>query len=408
MKLRIAAVITLLVVALVAVAASLGVLPGPGAATAATSFLTATASTTDVTDEVAATGTVQPAQTYALSFGAGPVITDAGSASASSSSNGSSSSSNSSSNTSGGASVAWPVTAVNVKVGDRVKKGDVLATAATSDLEAQIDLAANSRSAADISAAQASTNLANATTTTADQAQVAYLNARNADAKAIAAEAALRAQAAFASLVAPADGIVTAVNVRVADTASSSTAISLASSTLQVTTSIVESDIGKISTGQKATVTISAVDASLGGTVSAIAPSGSASGNSGVVSFSVQVLLDAPPDSVRPGMSADVSVVTASATNVLAIPSRALSGSAGNYTVRVMAADGTVAARSVTVGLVTSSLAEIQSGLQAGEQVVTGTSSTQTTVNGTGGGGLGGGGRGVTTFPGGGNIVPGR
>ncbi len=402
MKLRIAAVITLLVVALVAVAASLGVLPGPGAATAATSFLTATASMTDVTDEVAATGTVQPAQTYALSFGAGPVITDAGSASASSSSNGSSS------NASNGASVAWPVTAVNVKVGDRVNKGDVLATAEPSALQAQVDEATRTTEGADISLSQATTNLANAVSTTAkNQAQIAYYNAQTAQARATTAAAALQAQLAFASLTAPADGIVTAVAVRVGETAPSSTAISLASSTLQVTTSVVESDIGKISTGQKATVTITAVAASLGGTVSAIAPSGSASGNGGVVSFAVQVLLDAPPDSVRPGMTADVSVVTASATNVLAIPSRALSGSAGSYTVRVMAADGTVAARSVTVGLVTSSLAEIQSGLQVGEQVVTGTSSTQTTVNGIGGGGLGGG-RGVTTFPGGGNFVPGR
>jgi macrolide-specific efflux system membrane fusion protein len=405
MKLRIAAVITLLVVALVAVAASLGVLPGPGSATAATSFLTATASTTDVTDEVAATGTVQPAQTMALSFGAGPVITDAGSASASGSGNGSSASS--SSGGSGGASISWPVTAVNVKVGDRVRKGDVLASADGSFLQAQIDEATNARSAADISLSQASTNLANATSKTTDQAQIAYLNAETADARAIAAESALQAQAAFLSLVAPADGIVTTVAIRVGDTAPSSAAITLASTTLQVTTGIVESDIGKISIGQKATVTIAAVAASLGGTVSAIAPSGSASGNSGVVSFAVQVVLDAPPDSVRPGMSADVSVVTASATNVLAIPSRALSGTAGNYTVRVIAADGTIAVRSVTVGLVTSSLAEIQSGLQAGEQVVTGTSSTQATVNGAGGGGLGGG-RGVTTFPGGGNFVPGR
>ena len=404
MKLRIAAVVALLVVAAVAIAASLGVLPGPGAATATTSFLTATASMTDVTDEVAATGTVQPAQTYALSFGAGPVVADAGSASASSSSNGSSSSSNSSSSSSG-SSVSWPVTAVNVKVGDRVKKGDVLATADAAALQAQIDEASRARTVADISLSDAAIKLEKATTSTTDQAQIAYLNAQTADARAIAAESALQAQAAFTSLVASADGTVTAVAIRVGETAPSSTAISLASSTLQVTTSVVESDIGKISVGQKATVTISAVDASLEGTVNAIAPSGSASGSGGVVSFTVQVLLDAPPDSVRPGMSADVSVVTASATNVLSIPSRALSGSAGSYSVRVVAADGTVAARSVTVGLVTSSLAEIKSGLEVGEQVVTGTSSTQATVSGAGGTG---GGRGGTTFPGGGVLVPGR
>ena len=92
-------------------------------------------------------------------------------------------------------------------------------------------------------------------------------------------------------------------------------------------------------------------------------------------------------------MSADITITAASANGVLAIPSRALTGNPGSYTVRVVAADGSVSTRSVQVGLVTSSLAEIKSGLQAGELVVTGTSSSQNTVtNGFGGGGFGGGG----------------
>jgi macrolide-specific efflux system membrane fusion protein len=94
-------------------------------------------------------------------------------------------------------------------------------------------------------------------------------------------------------------------------------------------------------------------------------------------------------------MSADISIVAASASNVLSIPSRALAGNAGAYTVRVVAADGSVATRTVEVGLVTSSLAEIKSGLQAGELVVTGTSSTQNQATTTVGGGA---------FPGGGII----
>jgi hypothetical protein len=97
-------------------------------------------------------------------------------------------------------------------------------------------------------------------------------------------------------------------------------------------------------------------------------------------------------------MSTDVTITTASATGVLAIPSRALTGSAGAYRVRTLAADGTVATRTVTVGLVTSSLAEVKSGLQAGDTVITGTSSQQSTTTRTGtgafpgGGGAGGGG----------------
>ncbi len=100
------------------------------------------------------------------------------------------------------------------------------------------------------------------------------------------------------------------------------------------------------------------------------------------MAFAVDIALDTPPVGLKPGMSADVSIVAASAGGVIAIPSRALSGSAGQYTVRVLASDGSVDVRSVEVGLITSSLAEIRSGLEAGERVVTGTSSSQDTTNG--------------------------
>ena len=118
-----------------------------------------------------------------------------------------------------------------------------------------------------------------------------------------------------------------------------------------------------------------------------------------MVSYAVTIAIDSPPAGLRPGMSADVTVVAASASNVLSIPSRALSGSAGAYTVRVVAADGTVSVRDVEVGLVTSALAEIKSGLQQGERVVTGTSSSQSSTTTVGGGGA---------FPGGGFIRQGR
>jgi hypothetical protein len=187
--------------------------------------------------------------------------------------------------------------------------------------------------------------------------------------------------------------------------APSGVAIEMQSAALEVTTQVVESDVTKISNGQPASVTIAAINASLNGTVASIAPSGSSSGSNGVVEYAVEIALDAPPSTLRPGMSADVSIVTASASGVLAIPSRALSGSAGSYTVRVVNADGTIETRAVTVGLVTSSLAEIQSGLQAGERVVTGTSSAQQAAGQNAGGFFGGGGRGL----GGGTVVnPGR
>jgi len=89
-------------------------------------------------------------------------------------------------------------------------------------------------------------------------------------------------------------------------------------------------------------------------------------------------------------MSASVAVTTAQASNVLAVPAAALVGSAGSYSVRVLSG-GQAVVVPVGVGLITSAMAEITSGLTAGQTVITGvaTQRTGTTGTGTGGAGLG-------------------
>lgn len=368
MRLKVLAIVLLLVVGGGAVIAAMGgFTPSP---TSASTLLTAAASVTDVTDEIAATGTIEATDQYELAFGdpSGP-------------------------------SISWPVVDVKVAVGDRVTSGEVLASAGTADLETQITQASRAAASALIQLKQATTDRANATTTaTRRQTQMSLYNAQTADDRAKADLAALVALRDKAVLTAPADGVVTQVAITKGDDAPAGASITMISSDLRVSTSVVESDISAIKVGQEATVAVAALDASLRGSVTSIDPVATDGGSNGVVSFAVKVKLDAPPAGLRPGMSADITIVAASATGVLAIPSRALSGSAGAYTVRVVAADGSVATREVQVGLVTSSLAEIKSGLAAGELVVTGTSSTQSSVTNVGGGGA---------FPGGGTIVRG-
>jgi RND family efflux transporter MFP subunit len=379
MRLKVIAIVVLLLVAGGAVLAALGVFKP--STSSATTLLTSAATVSNVTDQIAATGTVQAVSKYFLAFGQAPITVD-GAASADGSQGGDATA----------ASVTWPVLTLTVKVGDQVTSGQVLATADTADLESRIADASRAAKSAALQLAQATTDRSNATTTaTKRQTQQALYNAQTADAHARADLAALQALRDHVTLVAPADGIVTAVAITTGTNAPGGAAITILSSALVVTTSIVESDIPAIQLGQPATVSVTALDASLNGTVSSIDPVGSGSGSGGVVSYAVDVALDAPPPSLRPGMSADITIVAASASNVLAIPSRALSGSAGSYTVRVVAADGSVSTRTVQVGLVTSSLAEITGGLQAGELVVTGTSSSQNTVTNVGGG-IGGGG----------------
>lgn len=389
MKLKLLAIVALLAGGGLAVAASLGTFGA--SATAASTFLTAQAAVADVVNQVAATGTVAPTTTYSLAFGAAPSTTAAASSSSSSAQ--------------GSSTVTWPVKTLAVKVGDGVTKGQVLATASTTDLQAQVDDATRAYRTTQIQLSQAQTQLDGATTTGATlQAQAGLYNAQTANAHARASLIALAAQLKLATLTAPVAGVVTAVAVQAGSDAPSGAAITLAGGTLEVTTSVVESDVASISVGQAATVSIAALNgASIDGTVATIAPAASSGGNSGVVSFAVEVALTNPPAGLRSGMSADVTITTASATGVLAIPARALAGTAGAYRVRVLAADGSVSTKDVTVGLITASLVEIQSGLQAGDRVITGTSTQQSTTNRAGGGtngafpGAGGGNFRVTT-----------
>jgi multidrug efflux pump subunit AcrA (membrane-fusion protein) len=111
---------------------------------------------------------------------------------------------------------------------------------------------------------------------------------------------------------------------------------------------------------------------------------------------------------IRAGMSADVSITVAEAANVLIVPTSALSGANGNYVARVLDESNNVTTTPVEVGLVTTSGAEIRSGLSEGDTVVTGTVTNQSNNNtnarglGGGGGGFGGGGFGGGGFGGGG------
>ncbi len=146
---------------------------------------------------------------------------------------------------------------------------------------------------------------------------------------------------------------------------------------------MVESDISSMSVGQDATIGVDAIGATIAGTVSAIAPTGSTSSGSGsVVSYPVTVTLTGAPKELRAGMTADITIVTASATNVLTIPAEALRGTAGDYRVQVLGADGTPTVTPVTVGLVTSTTAEIKSGLSAGDTVITGTTADRVATSG--------------------------
>ena len=376
MKLKVIALVALVAIGVGAVAVATGAIGAKAAS--GSDYLTANATVGDLTDDVAATGTLAASESYGLVFGVGPYVVGDGDAPVSTD--------------------TWPVTKVNVAVGDTVAAGDVVATADPTDLKRQLASATADLRSAQIQLAMARDTLDAATTTDAiRQAKLGLYGAQNQDSQATEARRAIQAKIKAASLKAPIAGVVTAVSIRAGFDAPSGAAVVIASTTYEVSTDVVESDLAKIKVGQTASVSISALDATVTGKVSAISPVAGDSSSGSVVSYPVTVTLTAPPAAARAGMTADVTITTASATGVLTVPSSALQGTSGSYAVLTLAPDGTAQRTPVDVGLVTGTGAEIKSGLAAGTAVVTGTASELigTTTGGTG------------TFPRGGIAVPG-
>ena len=355
MRLKILALAVLIAVGVAALGVSVGGL-GAGTTTA-TEYLTFDAALGDVTDEVAATGSLAAATSYGLAFGAAPwLVVDSEDAPAS--------------------ETAWPVTEVSVKPGDTVTAGQTLATADTTEIKRAYDRATNDLRTANMQRVLANEQLADAIDADNEdaerQALLQVYAARNQVSQATDARRALQAQLSSATITAPIDGIVTEVNVSAGFDAPQGAAIVVVSRTLTVTTDVVESDLVDVEVGQAATVTVDAIGATLDGTVTAISPT-AGDGSSGVVAFPVTVTIGETPADARPGMSADVSITIASATNVVTVPSAALQDTSGDYAVMTLGADGNPQRVPVDVGLVTNATAEIKSGLEAGTAVVIGT-----------------------------------
>lgn len=192
-------------------------------------------------------------------------------------------------------------------------------------------------------------------------------------------------------LTAPVAGTVAAVDVSKGDAVQAGTTVItlLPTGDYEVTASFAEADATKLAVGQKATVTFDALaNATATGTVAQVDLIPTTGNN--VTSYGATITLDSAPDGLKQGMSASVVVTTNEASDVLWVPSAAVTTAGGQSTVTVRA-NGVDTVTPVTVGLVGDSGTEVTSGLTAGQQVVISTSGA-------------GGGSGFPTggFPGGG------
>lgn len=261
-------------------------------------------------------------------------------------------------------SVDGTVDSINVQAGQSVNEGDVLMTIKNDELDRNVAEAQRAVAAAqeDLANAQKALASAQATPTTdVDGASAAAAGASAGYADTNTVSAAQRslasaqanldqanAKAAGRTVKAPSSGSIVELNAKVgatvtggmimgeSDTSGGKQCMQIADlSKMKVTVQVGEKDIAKIAVGQSANVTYPAFpDIVSQGTVTAIASvasTDSGSGSGGSVTFNVDILIEAPDSRLKPGMTAEVSVVTEKLDDVVMVPTMALMTEDGEH-----------------------------------------------------------------------------
>lgn len=282
-------------------------------------------------------------------------------------------------------SVDGTVDSINVQAGQSVNEGDVLMTIKNDELDRNVAEAKRAVAAAqeDLANAQKAATAAQATPTTdADGASAAAgVSAASEDTNAVsAAQRSLasaqanldqaNAKAASRTVTAPSSGSIVELNAKVgatvtggmimgeSDTSGGKQCMQIADlSKMKVTVQVGEKDIAKIAVGQSANVTYPAFpDIVSQGTVTAIASvaNSDAANGGGSVTFNVDILIEAPDARLKPGMTAEVSVVTEQLDDVVMVPTMALMTEDGeHYYVNVATDDEGKQTHRVKVAVVT-------------------------------------------------------
>lgn len=282
-------------------------------------------------------------------------------------------------------SVDGTVEQINVQTGQSVNEGDVLMTIKNDELDRNVAEAQRAVAAAqeDLANAQKAAAAAQAAPMSdADGASVAAggsvastdTNAVSAAQRSLASAQAnldqANAKAAGRTVTAPSSGSIVELNAKVgatvtggmimgeSDTSGGKQCMQIADlSKMKVTVQVGEKDIAKIAVGQSANVTYPAFpDIVSQGTVTAIASVANSDSNygGGSVTFNVDILIEAPDSRLKPGMTAEVSVVTEQLDDVVMVPTMALMTEDGeHYYVNVATDDKGKETRRVKVTVVT-------------------------------------------------------
>ena len=170
-------------------------------------------------------------------------------------------------------------------------------------------------------------------------------------------------------VTAPVSGYVTTLNLTENAMATSQQAAIIIEdlSKIKVTASVTPETIKKIQKGDQLQVSIASFEEPFMGEVT----SASLSANSATRLYPIEIMIENPDASIRPGMFATIKVINEQSNSAITVPSDAILPHNGGYIVYRMIGDNKAEAVQVETGIDTGYNVEIISGLSEGDVVIT-------------------------------------
>lgn len=258
------------------------------------------------------------------------------------------------------------VTAIHVKEGQRVSKGQVLAQVDDQILKANM---AELRTRMDLANImfEKQQNLWNQKI----GSEVQFLNAKNQKEALERQIATLEDQTGQARIISPINGTVDAVIVKLGDNAApGSPAFRVVnSSNLRIIANVAEAFAGRVKTGDRVVINFPDIDKQIRTRI------GFAARVIDPLSRTIRIEVPLPADqALRPNMIAHIKIIDYVAPKAIVIPVNAIQYSMGNPYVVIAKKEGnklTAQRREIEMGRTYNDKAEVKSGLQAGDDIVT-------------------------------------
>jgi macrolide-specific efflux system membrane fusion protein len=281
-----------------------------------------------------------------------------------------------------GAQLSGIVEKLNVVVGSKIRKGDVIAEIDASGLRARLEQARAQVRVVEQEVRRAEVELRRSEQLDRDRLvarsdvedrELALADARARLEKAQRDAAVVETDLAYAVIRSPISGTVASVTTQEGETVASSFstptfATVIEDGALELIALVDETDIGGVAIGSPVTFTVEAYPArEYQGRVERIAPKGTII--SGVVNFEVMASIESPDEALKPDMTANVSIRAAERQALVVPDSAVLKDDASRFV--YVEQDGQPARRDVSIGGRQGGYTEVREGLSAGDRVLT-------------------------------------